>query len=149
MSWLAHVGLALVAGISALARSEDATKIGGKSASDWVVALKSDDPKARADASLALKLFGPAARGGVPALVDALDDPRRDVQSGAVGALREIVPDAAAAAPALAGGPMASRDGISARSSGTYSGWPLSLLKMKNFGSKTTCSRKSSIRWKI
>jgi HEAT repeat protein len=101
MSWAALVGLAFVTGISVLARSEDATKIGVKSASDWVAVLRSDDLKARSEAFGALMLFGPAVRGAIPALIDALDDPRQDVQIKAAEALRYIGPDAAAAAPAL------------------------------------------------
>ncbi len=101
MSRVVRVGLAFVTGMSVLARSDDATKIGGKSAKDWVAALRSDAPKARWEAFGALMLFGPAARGEVPALIDALDDPRKDVQIKASGALRDIGPGAAAAAPAL------------------------------------------------
>jgi HEAT repeat protein len=102
MSWAALVGLAFVTGISVLAGSDDATKIGGKSASDWVAVLRSDDLKARSDAFVALTLFDPAARGAVPALIDALDDARQDVRIKAADALRSIGPDAVAAAPALA-----------------------------------------------
>jgi HEAT repeat protein len=87
-----------------LARSEDATRIGGKSASEWVAVFKSDDRKSRSDAFGALMLFVPAVREVVPALVDTLDDPRRDVQIKAVRALREIGPGAVAAAPALVRG---------------------------------------------
>ena len=101
MSWVAVVGLAVVTGISVLARSEEATKIGGKSASDWVAVLRSDDLKAPSDACGALMLFGPAVRGAVPALIDALDDPRQQVQIKAAEALRYIGTDAAAAATAL------------------------------------------------
>jgi len=101
MSWVALLGLAFVTGISVSARSEDATKIGGKSASDWVAALKSDDSNVCSEAFVAIELFGPAARGAVPALIDALDDPRQNVQFGAAEALREIGPNAVAAAPAL------------------------------------------------
>jgi HEAT repeat protein len=84
-----------------LAWGDDATKIGGKSASDWVAVLRSDDLKARSEAFGALMLFGPAVRGAVPALIDALDDPRQQVQIKAAEALRYIGPDAATAAPAL------------------------------------------------
>jgi HEAT repeat protein len=48
-------------------------------------------------------LFGPAVSGEVPAFIDALDDPRKDVQIKACEALRDIGPGAMAAAPALAG----------------------------------------------
>lgn len=100
-SRVAHVGLVCVTGMSVLARSDEATKIGGKSAKDWVAALRSDDPKARWEAFGALMLFGPAASGEVPALIDALDDPRTDVQTKACEALRDLGPGAMAAAPAL------------------------------------------------
>jgi HEAT repeat protein len=101
MSWAALVGLCFVTGSSVSARSEDATTIGGKSASDWVAVLRSDDLKARGEAYGALMLFGPAVKGAVPALIDALDDPRQQVQIKAAEALRYIGPDAAAPAPAL------------------------------------------------
>ena len=94
------LGLVLVIGKSVLARSDDATKIGGRSAKDWVAALRSDDLRARWEAYGALMLFGPVATGAVPALVDALDDPRKEVQIKACEALRDIGPGAGAAAPA-------------------------------------------------
>jgi hypothetical protein len=104
ISWVTLLGLAFAIGVSVLARSEDATRIGGKSASEWVAVFKSDDRKSRSDAFGALMLFVPAVREVVPALVDTLDDPRRDVQIKAVRALREIGPGAVAAAPALVRG---------------------------------------------
>ena len=100
-NWWAAIGLAIVVGPSNLARCEDAARIGEKTAQEWAVILRSDDPKARGNAALALKLLGPEASDVVPSLVDALGDQREDVNLGAIDALREIGPDAATAAPAL------------------------------------------------
>jgi HEAT repeat protein len=98
---VSELALSLATGIPLSIRGEEPTKIGGRSASEWIAILRSNDSKTHANASLALSLFGPAARGVVPELIEALDDPRRDVQSGAAKVLTEIGPDAVAAAPAL------------------------------------------------
>ena len=118
MSGVALLGLIFVAGISVTARSEDAT-IGGRSVSDWVAALKSNDSSIWREAFVALRLFGPTARGAVPALIEALDDPRQVVQLEAADTLREIGPEAVAAAPVLVHklGIRESRTGIAYRSS--------------------------------
>ena len=62
--------------------------------------LKSNDSSIWREAFVALRLFGPAA-GAVPALIEALDDPREVVQLEAADTLREIGPEAVAAAPVL------------------------------------------------
>jgi HEAT repeat protein len=97
----AAIALALFVRSSNLAWCGDATKIGEKTAREWAVILKNDDPKSRGNAALALSLLGPDANEVVPSLIDALGDQREDVKQGAIDALREIGPAAAAAAPAL------------------------------------------------
>src|SRR5262249_23707055 len=64
--------------------------------------LRGEDRDARRAASFAIELLGPEAKGAVPALIAALDDPREDVQEGAVRSLQAIGPDAAPAASTLA-----------------------------------------------
>ena len=99
--WVALAGLLLAVGAPASVADEAATKIGGKSAEEWVSALSSDESRTRAEAALALRLLGPSARSTVPALIEALDHPKADVQIKAAEALGEIGPDALPAAPAL------------------------------------------------
>jgi HEAT repeat protein len=82
----------------------------GVATSDWIAALKSSDPLERRLATHALAEIGPAAREGVPALIEVLRDPENFVRVWAAAALARVQPENADAIPALVAG---TRDGIS------------------------------------
>jgi HEAT repeat protein len=82
----------------------------GVAAGDWVAALKSNDALERRLAAHALAEIGPAARGAVPALIEALQDRESFVRVWAAAALARVQPENPDAIPALVAG---TRDGIS------------------------------------
>ncbi len=73
----------------------------GKTVSQWVELLKSQDPAERAMAANALEEIGPEAATAVPALTDALRDKEWEIRGMAASALGSIGPKAKDAMPAL------------------------------------------------
>jgi HEAT repeat protein len=124
-SWMicvASIGLMVVAAMPRSAGGQDATTLGGKSPTEWVAMLRSNHPADRDDAWLAFQILGPAAKSAVPALIDALGDPNREVKRWASLALRETRGGAVEAVPALIRGA-----GMRDSNDGMYN-WPFETL---------------------
>jgi HEAT repeat protein len=73
----------------------------GRPLSAWIADLKAAAPATRNAAAYEIASLGPAAKPAVPALIEALDDPKATVRFPVTVALGEIGPDAAAAVPRL------------------------------------------------
>ena len=82
----------------------------GVATGDWVAALKSSDSLDRWLAAHALAEIGPAAPEAVPALIEALLDPKSFVRVWAAAALARVQPGNPDAIPALVAG---THDGMS------------------------------------
>ena len=82
----------------------------GLAPGDWIAALRSSDSLERRLAAHALAEIGPAAPEAVPALIEALLDPKSFVRVWAAAALARVQPGNPDAIPALVAG---TRDGIS------------------------------------
>jgi len=82
----------------------------GVATDDWVAGLKSSDSLQRRLAAHALAEIGPAAPEAVPALIEALLDPKSFVRVWAAAALARVQPGNPDAIPALVAG---THDGMS------------------------------------
>ena len=100
--------LGLILALSAGSASAQDTAAGanepvsrGRPLSEWIAELKGAAPSTRNAAAYEIASMGPAAKGAVPALIEALDDPNPSVRFPVTVALGEIGADAAAAVPRL------------------------------------------------
>src|SRR5438046_2620976 len=83
-------------------RTEEQRSFCGKPVGRWIEVLRDKTSRERPRAARALSYFGPAAKGAVPDLIEALrDDPDGRLGVGAVEALGRIGPDAGPAVPLL------------------------------------------------
>jgi len=73
----------------------------GRTTSQWIEALKSNDPGLRVSAAWALGEIGPEAAGAVPLLIEAFRDQHPAARWNAVEAVGKIGPTAAQAVPPL------------------------------------------------